>query len=143
MKNISCGVLITKKINDEMHLLMCHSTNNTFWDIPKGGIDLDESPIDTAIRELKEETGFSVSREDLIDLGIFEYNRSKDLHLFKYNKDSDFDESKGVCTTFFQCPYKKIDIPEVDEFKYFPFSLVNTVCAKSFINVFKKITTII
>lgn len=138
MKTTSCGILITKKINGEPHLLMCHATNNSFWDIPKGGLDLNELPINAAIRELQEETGFIINSKDLTDLGTFEYNNKKDLHLFLYTLDSEFDIKYGICTTYFLCPYKKINVPEVDDFKYMPFSKVNTVCAKSFVKVFKR-----
>jgi 8-oxo-dGTP pyrophosphatase MutT (NUDIX family) len=141
MRTTSCGVLITKQINGEPHLLMCHATNNNFWDIPKGGLDINETPINAAIRELQEETGFIVKPEDLTDLGVFEYNNKKDLHLFLYNLDSKFNAEEGICTTYFMCPYKKINVPEVDDFKYIPYNKVTSSCAKSFIKVFELFKT--
>lgn len=37
------------------------------WQLPQGGLDDDESPVDAAWRELKEETGLSSKHVDLVD----------------------------------------------------------------------------
>jgi predicted NUDIX family NTP pyrophosphohydrolase len=48
------------------------------WGIPKGGLNLDESPLDAAIRETSEEIGFKVTAEQLTtDPIIFNYNDKK------------------------------------------------------------------
>jgi 8-oxo-dGTP pyrophosphatase MutT (NUDIX family) len=38
-----------------------YTTNEYTWEIPMGGSDPDEDPVDTAKRELKEETGLTAS----------------------------------------------------------------------------------
>lgn len=39
------------------------------WELPAGLIDVGESPIEAAIRELKEEVGFDVLPKDLVQIG--------------------------------------------------------------------------
>ena len=47
MKMISCGVII---LNEFDEILMGHSTGNTFYDLPKGGVEEGEaSPVDTVL----------------------------------------------------------------------------------------------
>jgi len=85
-------------------------------DIPKGKIDEGELPIDAAIRETYEETGLHLHQNQLKDLGRFEYNKMKDLHLFSCNIDFNIDSMH--CISVFelygnQVPemvgYKKVD----------------------------------
>ncbi len=37
------------------------------WQLPQGGVDVDESPVDAVWRELEEETGLSAEHVDLVD----------------------------------------------------------------------------
>ena len=47
-----------------------HSIKGTEYEIPGGGIETNENPVDVAIREMMEETGFAVdSIEELGKLG--------------------------------------------------------------------------
>ncbi len=50
----SCGVLVYRDEPKRSFLLMKHAER---WDLPKGHVDPDESDVDCALRELKEETG--------------------------------------------------------------------------------------
>ena len=131
MKQVSAGVLITRKGN----LLLGHATNNKHWDIFKGKIEIGESPIEAAIRELKEESGISVTAENLEDLGEFSYTKKKNLHLFLY-VDSDEKIDAGDC----YC-HAKVgdDHPEMDAFKWVDFSEIGCYCVASMTKVLNKI----
>ena len=55
----SCGLVL---FNADKVLLLNYSLNNEtggggHWDFPKGHVELNETEIETALRELKEETG--------------------------------------------------------------------------------------
>ena len=78
-RRLSCGVLI---LNAERELLLCHVTGQQHWDLPKGGIDRGESPLEAAVRETREETGLLLDGAGLLDLGRCDYRPRKDLHLF-------------------------------------------------------------
>lgn len=54
----SCGVIPYRRTPEGIRYLVLLQTNG-FWSFPKGHIELFESERDTALRELKEETGLS------------------------------------------------------------------------------------
>ncbi|WP_250862633.1 NUDIX domain-containing protein, partial [Caballeronia sp. INML3] len=49
-RTVSCGVVI---LNPRGDVLLCHATETTHWDVPKGQGDPGEAPIDAALRELR------------------------------------------------------------------------------------------
>lgn len=55
----SCGVLPYRKVNGRQEILLVYETNSQCWSIPKGHMEAGESEIQTALRELKEETGLT------------------------------------------------------------------------------------
>ncbi len=86
-KKVSAGLILT----DGTYMLLCKVNFGKGWDIPKGEIDKGESPIQACIREAREETGLTVNRGDLEDLGRRPYLKgefAKDLHLFKWLTES-------------------------------------------------------
>jgi 8-oxo-dGTP pyrophosphatase MutT (NUDIX family) len=102
-KTISAGVVVT----DGKKILLCHVTGGKHWDLPKGKLDPDESHLDAAVRELREETSLQVDPINLEPLGMFKYKHNKDLSLFLYRVDtmpdtavldclSTFDSGKGI-----------------------------------------------
>ncbi len=58
MKNIGAAAFIV----DEKGriLLVKHTYGHLNWELPGGGGEADESPVETAVREVKEETGLTV-----------------------------------------------------------------------------------
>src|SRR5258705_7716404 len=60
----SCGFLIVRGKPVRDFLLMRHADR---WDLPKGHVDLGESEMQCAWRELQEETGISAEDIDVID----------------------------------------------------------------------------
>jgi len=119
MKSLSCGIVIT----DTKFVLGCLPTNGKFYDIPKGRREEGESFRETAIRETFEETGLKVNGDNLIDLGLFQYNEKKDLYLYKYvmNRLPPIDEYH--CTSYFTVGTQKV--LEMEEFAYIPVTQLN------------------
>lgn len=83
-RGLSCGVFIVDK---NKNILMQHVKGPDFWDIPKGGQKNWESLEETAVREVLEETGLIIKKDDLIHLGIYTYNNFKDLYAFVLRVD--------------------------------------------------------
>lgn len=118
-KPTSCGVIITNGTT----ILLGHSTGNKHWDIPKGSMDKGETVIETALRELTEETSIVLTADDITDLGHYEYTPRKDLHLFLYQTDDLPPIHTVICTSM--CRRGKRTIPELDFFKYVPLEKVS------------------
>lgn len=76
MKEKSCGAIVYKKENNELKFLLVLQTNG-HYSFPKGHIEENESEVETAIREIKEETNIDVE----IDTG-FRYQIS---YLLEHN----------------------------------------------------------
>jgi 8-oxo-dGTP pyrophosphatase MutT (NUDIX family) len=80
---ISSGIIIT----DGDSVLGCipfgkSKSTERYLDIPKGGIEEGEEPIDAAIRECQEETGITLSSSDLVYKGLYDYKSYKKLHIY-------------------------------------------------------------
>ncbi|MFD0072442.1 MULTISPECIES: NUDIX hydrolase [unclassified Streptomyces] len=54
--------------DDEGRLLLIHKTDNNLWALPGGGHDIGERIGDTAVREVREETGIEVEVENIVGL---------------------------------------------------------------------------
>ena len=114
---ISCALVIQ---NPEGEILGCHSTGKrwgpTTFDLPKGHQDVGEDPLDTAIRECREETGldFSDRKADIVDLGTVDYISTKVLHIF-YLAAEIPDLETLHCDSMFTDPWGR-QRPEVNGF---------------------------
>lgn len=128
-RKLSCAVLL---LNEQAQLLLCHVTGKRWWDVPKGLQDPGETPRETALRELAEETGLVLAPHELLDLGRFAYRPDKDLHFFAALRESDaLDLSRCRCSSHFEDPRTGRPWPEVDAFEWVPFAQVGARCSKT------------
>jgi len=125
MKRLSCGILV---LNLQHELLLCHATGTWHWDIPKGGGDPGETPLETALREADEETGLTFTTDELLDLGRFGYRPDKDLYLFAV-LSTRFDAAGCVCRSHYRDPWGR-ERPEMDGFEWTPFPRVFRRCSR-------------
>lgn len=132
-KTISYGVLI---FNEDDHLLMGHVTGTRRWDIPKGGADEGETPIEAALRETLEETGIALNPAGLQDLGRHAYLPQKDLHLFFCRvKAAQYPLSDCTCISFFPHHRTRQPTPEVDAFQWMDPQAMRELCSPKLANV--------
>ena len=57
----SCGVLPYRMVNDQQEFLLVFETYSKCWSLPKGHIEAGETDVQTALRELYEETGMTAT----------------------------------------------------------------------------------
>ena len=114
MLRTSCGVIVT----DGPNVLLGHATRSPRWDIPKGLTEPGESFVQAAARELKEETGLSVSPDELTALGVQTYMKGKDLALFAWMPERMPEPSALTCASTFSI--RGSLVPEFDRFGIFP-----------------------
>ena len=121
---LSCGVLI---LNPQCELLLCHVTGQNHWDLPKGGIDVGETPLQAALRETVEETGLQLAADTLVDLGRFKYTAKKNLHLFATHMPR-FALAGLRCDTHYLEARSGRQLPEMDGYGWFEFARVAALC---------------
>jgi 8-oxo-dGTP pyrophosphatase MutT (NUDIX family) len=124
-KRTSCGVVV---INDAAELLLCHVTGQNHWDLPKGGLNAGETPLQAALRETREETGLALDAAGLIDLGRMPYRARKDLHLFATRLPR-IDPGLLCCESRFSDNVTGARLPEMDGFGWFPFAEIPLLCS--------------
>jgi bis(5'-nucleosidyl)-tetraphosphatase len=56
----SCGAIVYRKHHGNTEILLIKHVNSGHWSFPKGHVEANETEIETAIREIKEETGLDV-----------------------------------------------------------------------------------
>jgi ADP-ribose pyrophosphatase YjhB (NUDIX family) len=56
----SCGAIVYRRRHGNIELLLIKHVNSGHWSFPKGHVEPHESEAETAIREIKEETGLDV-----------------------------------------------------------------------------------
>ena len=121
----SAGILPNKYINNKLYVYLEHPggpyyENRDIWSICKGEY-IEEKPIDAAIREFREESGVSISKDQLTFLSSHKVNNNKLVTIFTTN--TDIDPSKMTSNTFTK-EYPKgsgiiQEFPEMDKGQWF------------------------
>ncbi len=90
------------------------------WTIPKGGIHPGEAPLETAVREFIEETGFTPAAP-YVPLGSITQRGGKVVHAWAFEGDCDPARIVSVLTTVEWPPRsgRIIEIPEIDRVAFF------------------------
>lgn len=138
-KKLSCGTIIVNEFN-EILMGRVTLTNPPRWDLPKGVIEENEEPKQTAIRECMEEFGLDISGVYLTEIGKVGYNNDKNLHLFMtfVRKDSINLESLH-CSSYFNHYYSQEKIIEVDGYAWVPMNEIHEYTGPSMLRVLAKL----
>lgn len=56
----SCGAIVYRKFHGNVELLLIKNVSGGHWSFPKGHVENGETEEETALREIKEETGIDV-----------------------------------------------------------------------------------
>ena len=60
----SCGAVVLRTINEEQRFLLIKNKRSNNWGFPKGHMENGETPVQTACREVLEETGLRITMID-------------------------------------------------------------------------------
>ncbi len=123
----SAGLLLYRRGAAGVEVLLAHpggpywiGKDEAAWTIPKGGMHPGEGPLDTAIREFREETGFEPA-PPYVPLGYIVQRSGKIVHAFAFAGDADPAQLKSEMTTT-EWPPKSgrwIQVPEIDRADFF------------------------
>jgi len=124
----SAGLLLYRKIKGRLEVLLVHpggpfwaKKDEGSWTIPKGEISENEVPLQAAIREVKEETGFDASKYLLIELSPIKQKSGKKV--FAWAVEADID-SAAIKSNLFEMEWPpksggKKNFPEIDRASWF------------------------
>ncbi|HHY53185.1 MAG TPA: NUDIX domain-containing protein [Clostridiales bacterium] len=59
-KEKSCGALVYRKKGDTVQMLILRHKMGGHWSFPKGHVEAGETEVETALREVREETGLTI-----------------------------------------------------------------------------------
>jgi predicted NUDIX family NTP pyrophosphohydrolase len=123
----SAGILLFRFRDGGLQVLLVHpggpfwsGKDEGAWSIPKGAFEEQESPLDAAKRELKEETGFEAEGQ-FIELGQIRQPSKKIVHAWALQ--SDIDERLAKSNKFtMEWPRNSgmmREFPEIDRAEWF------------------------
>jgi predicted NUDIX family NTP pyrophosphohydrolase len=123
----SAGILLFRSKNQRLDVLLVHpggpfwtNKDEGAWSMPKGVFEEDETPLDAAKREFKEETGFEVDGE-FIELGKLGQPSNKIIHAWALERD--LDQTRVVSNKFsLEWPRGsgiRKEYPEIDKASWF------------------------
>jgi predicted NUDIX family NTP pyrophosphohydrolase len=124
---LSAGILLYRKTGNEPQFLLVHpggpffsKKNEGWWTVPKGEMLPGEAPLDTALREFAEETGYH-PQEPFLPLQPITQKGGKKVMCWAAK--GDLDASAITCNTFeIEWPPRsgrKKEFPEVDKAGWF------------------------
>lgn len=123
----SAGLLMFRRRDGAVEVLLAHPGGPFWkdrdagaWTLPKGGIHPGEDPLDAAVREFREETGFAACGP-FLPLGSITQLGGKLVHAWAFEGDCDPSALASVtCTT--EWPPRsglRIEVPEIDRCRFF------------------------
>ena len=83
-KTISAGIIIFRRTEDGLKYLLLYRGRN-YWNFPKGKIEQDERSFQTALREIKEETGLKPN-----ELKFQSHFKAFERFVFQYKQEKIF-----------------------------------------------------
>jgi predicted NUDIX family NTP pyrophosphohydrolase len=123
----SAGLMLYRRRAGGVEVLLAHpggpywtGREEGAWTIPKGGVHAGEQPLDAAIREFQEETGFA-PQGPYLPLGSITQRSGKIVHAWAFEGDCDPANVTSVMTTTEWPPRsgRQIPIPEIDRVAFF------------------------
>ena len=126
----AAGMLMFKRAGSEIKVFLVKpggpywvNKDAGAWSIPKGEINGNDTPFDTALREFREETGF-IALYPFHWLGTITQKSGKVVHAWAFEKDvgNDVMTSNTIEIEWPKNSGIMIEIPEVGEGGYFNFA---------------------
>jgi predicted NUDIX family NTP pyrophosphohydrolase len=131
MAKQSAGILLYRRKGKQLEVFLGHpggpfwaKKDQGSWSVPKGEYQDGEEPLQAAIREFEEETGYRPSG-DFIQLSTIRQKGHKTVHCWAVEGDLDAD---SIVSNLFEMEWpprsgKTKTFPEIDRAAWFPVSM--------------------
>jgi predicted NUDIX family NTP pyrophosphohydrolase len=148
MKKHSAGLVVYRMKDGLPEVLMAHLGSPWWakkdagaWTIPKGGIEENEEPFDTAKREFSEELGLGVPEGEFIELGDISQNNNKVVTAWAVESDIDVTDITSNTTKIEWPPRsgKMQEFPEIDRAAWFGLAEAAQKCVKGQAEFFERL----
>jgi predicted NUDIX family NTP pyrophosphohydrolase len=128
MPKVSAGLLMWRRRVEGIEFLLAHPGGPYFarkdagaWTLPKGAVESDETPLEAAMREFWEETGFDPGEGPFLELGTIRQRSGKIVHAWAFEGDAD---PAALRSETFEIEWpprsgKRRTFPEVDRVAFF------------------------
>jgi predicted NUDIX family NTP pyrophosphohydrolase len=145
----SAGLLMFRRLPTGTEVLLAHpggpywaDRHDGAWSIPKGGLDRGETPLEAAIREFREETGFD-SNDPYLTLGSVVQRSGKIVHAWAFEGDCD---PASACSNITSTEWpprsgRMIQIPEIDRVCFFSLDEARTVINRGQVLLLDRLVT--
>ena len=129
MAKFSAGMLLFRQGASGLEVFLVHPGGPFWakkdlgaWSLPKGEYDGSEDPLQAAVREFEEETGFRLEVDDALPLGELKQAGGKVVTAWALEKDVD---ASLVRSNTFEMEWpprsgRRQTFPEVDRAEWFP-----------------------
>jgi 8-oxo-dGTP pyrophosphatase MutT (NUDIX family) len=75
---VSAGGVVYRVRDGQIEIALCGRNYPPLWGLPKGTPEPDETQVETALREVQEETGLDVEEQEFIDTIEYWFVRAQD-----------------------------------------------------------------
>ncbi len=152
MAKLSAGLLIYRKKSNKIEVFLVHpggpfwsKKDEGVWSIPKGEYEAGEDPLQAAVREFKEETGFDAPAGEKIELTRLKQPSGKIVNAWA--TEGNVESDKIISNTFkMEWPPKsgrEQEFPEVDKAGWFEIETAKLKILKGQIGFLKELKKII
>ena len=142
----SSGIILYRKDEDgEVRFLMCtpggpYWEHKYLWSFPKGHIEVNETPIEAAIREFIEETSIIINNNDDVNyIDLVKQNSNKKVYVFakRYSGEKLENMHSNTATSLYHGNY--IIYPEVKEYRWMTIHELEKDGMQCYIPIYQKI----
>lgn len=143
---VSSGIILYRKKDNLMEFFMCtpdgpYWVNRVLWCFPKGHMENDETPFETALREFEEETSVKLANDETKYkyLGFIKQNKKKNVHVFikEYENENLENCYSNLCIT--KIKNYEFEHPEIKEYKWVTLEEYKESGIKAYIPILEKI----
>ena len=152
MKKHSAGLVVYRMKGGQPEVLLAHMGSPWWakkdigaWTIPKGEVETNEEPLDTAKREFTEELGLPIPAGEFIALGDIDQHNNKVVTAWAVEADIDISSMRSSLVKIEWPPRsgKTQDFPEIDRAGWFSLAEAAQKSVRGQAELFEKLAAIL